>query len=75
MANIEFVEGIVCKKCGNLIVKPTIFTRELCQCCGEKLIDINMRRKTYSLLNNAQSVKVKITHKFFRDDYDVVGEL
>ena len=72
MANIEFVEGIRCKKCGKIIAQPTIFTRELCQGCGIKLIDINTERKTYSLSNNAECVTIKVTHKFFKDVYEVV---
>ena len=72
MANIEFVEGIRCKKCGKIIAQPTIFTRELCQSCGAKLININIKRKTYSLSNDAESVIIKVTHKFFRDVYEVV---
>ena len=73
MANIEFVEGIRCKKCGKTIAQPTIFTKELCQGCGVKLININTERKTYSLLNNAESVTIKVTHKFFKDVYEIVG--
>lgn len=72
MANIEFVEGVRCKKCGNIIAQPTIFVKELCQSCGAKLIDINIGRKTYSLSSNAESVTVKVTHKFFKDIYEVV---
>ena len=72
MANIEFVEGIRCKKCGSVIAQPTIFTRELCQSCGAKLIDTNINRRTYLLSNNAESVTVKVTHKFFKDIYEVV---
>ena len=72
MANIEFVEGIRCKKCGNIITQPTIFTRELCQDCGVKLIDINTQRRTYSLSSDAESVTVKIIHKFFKNVYEVV---
>lgn len=62
MANIEFVEGIRCKKCGKIIVQPTIFTKELCQGCGVKLIDINTERKTYSLSNDTEGVTIKATH-------------
>ena len=72
MADIEFVEGIRCKRCGKIIAQPTIFTRELCQGCGAKLIDVNIGRKTYSLLNDAESVTIKVTHKFFKDVYEVV---
>ena len=72
MANIEFIEGIRCKRCSETIVQPTIFTRELCQGCGVKLIDVNTERKTYSLSSNAESVTIKITHKFFKDVYEVV---
>lgn len=72
MANIEFVEGIRCKKCGNIIAQPTIFTKELCQNCGAKLIDTNINRRTYSLSDNAESVTVKVTHKFFKDICEVV---
>lgn len=72
MANIEFVEGVRCKRCGEIIVQPTIFTRELCQGCGARLIDTNISRRTYSLSNNAESVTIKVTHKFFKDIYEVV---
>lgn len=72
MANTEFVEGIRCKKCGKIIAQPTVFTRELCQGCGAKLIDTNISKRTYSLSDNAESVTVKVTHKFFKDIYEVV---
>lgn len=72
MADIEFVEGIICKRCGEIIAQPTILTRELCQGCGARLMDINISRRTYSLSNNAESVTVKVTHKFFKDIYEVV---
>ena len=72
MANIEFVEGVRCKRCGKIIAKPTILTRELCQGCGVRLMDINISKRIYSLSNNAESVTVKVTHKFFKDIYEVV---
>lgn len=72
MANTEFIEGIRCKKCGKIIAQPTVFTRELCQGCGAKLIDTNINKRTYSLSDNAESVTVKVTHKFFKDIYEVV---
>lgn len=72
MANIEFVEGVRCKRCGEIIAKPTILTSELCQGCGVRLMDINISKRTYSLSNNAENVTVKVTHKFFKDIYEVV---
>lgn len=72
MANIEFVKGVRCKRCGEIIAQPTIFTSELCQGCGAKLIDTNISRRTYSLSDNAESVTIKVIHKFFKDVYKVV---
>ncbi len=72
MANVEFCEGIRCKKCGKLIVNPTVFTSELCQGCGTKLLDINLARKSYNLTTSGEDVTVKVTHKFFKDIYTVV---
>ena len=72
MANIEFVEGIRCKRCGKTIAQPTILKRELCQGCGVKLIDINTQRSRYSLSSDAESVTIKVTHKFFKDVYEVM---
>ena len=72
MSRVEFTNGIQCKKCGNIIVQPTIFTSELCQKCGTKLLDIDISDKSYTVDKGGKGVTVKVTHKFFRDIYEVV---
>lgn len=73
MSRIEFVEGIQCNKCGNVIINPDIFTSELCQKCGTKIMSTSIINKTYSN-KDSKSVIVKVTHKFFKDVYEVVRE-
>ena len=72
MAKIEFVEGVRCKQCGNIITGIYAFTPELCQKCGTKIINIHIGRKSYTTNDNGEDVIVKVTHKFFRDIYEVV---
>ena len=71
MARVEFREGIQCTKCNNIII-PDLFTSELCQECGTKLININYRNRTYSRRGCCKEVTVKVTHKLFHDIYEVV---
>ena len=71
MAKIEFCEGVRCKKCGNIIAKPNVFTPELCQKCGTKIIDKDIGCKSYTIVGG-EDVVVKVTHKFFKDMYEVV---
>ena len=73
MPRIEFVEGIQCNKCGNIIIDPTILTPVLCQKCGTKIMSIDIKNRTYSC-KDSKSVIVKVTHKFFKDVYEAVGE-
>ena len=73
MAKVEFVEGIQCNKCGNIIVDTNIFTPELCQKCGTKIMSTSISNRTYSC-KDSKSVIVKVTHKFFKDIYEVVRE-
>lgn len=68
---VEFINGVQCAKCGK-IVCPTILTSELCQGCGAKILSINMSRKTYDCEGQGRPVTVKVTHKLFRDIYEVV---
>lgn len=71
MARVEFREGIQCTKCNKIII-PDLFTSELCQGCGTKLMDINYSNRTYSRCECCKDVTVKITHKLFSDIYEVV---
>ena len=73
MAKVEFVEGIQCNECGNITIKPNIFTPEICQKCGSKILLKSINNRTYSN-KNSKSVIVKVTHKFFTDVYEVVRE-
>jgi DNA-directed RNA polymerase subunit RPC12/RpoP len=75
MSRIEFVEGIQCNKCGNILIESdlNIFTPELCQKCGTKLISTSRTNRTYRC-EDSKSVIVKVTHKFFTDTYEVVRE-
>ena len=73
MAKVEFVEGIQCKKCGNIVVEPNILTPELCQKCGAKIMSTSINNRTYRC-EDSKSVIVKVTHKFFKDVYEVVRE-
>ena len=74
MARIEYVKGIRCKQCGNLIANVTIFTPELCQECGALLIDKDIQDRRYTIEKDGESVVIKATHKLFRDMYEVVGK-
>lgn len=67
MPRVDFVEGIQCRKCGHMIVEPTIFTKELCQKCGAKLININVAERTYFVAENAEEITIKRTHKLFHN--------
>lgn len=72
MAKIEFREGIQCKKCGDIIAYVYMFTPDLCQCCGARIIDKNNANKSYKADKDGKDVVVKVTHKFFKDTYEVV---
>lgn len=73
MSKVEFVEGIQCNKCGNIVVDPNILTPELCQKCGTKIMSTSITDRTYSC-KDSKAVIVKVTHKFFKDVYEVVRE-
>ena len=65
MPRVDFIEGIQCKKCGNIVAEPTIYTKELCQKCGAKLINMNFVKRTYSLAECGEEITIKRTHKLF----------
>lgn len=67
MPRVDFVEGIQCKKCGHIIAEPTIFTKELCQKCGAKLIHINIATRNYTVLPDGEEITIKRTHKLFHN--------
>ena len=67
MAKITFVEGVKCTKCGNLIAEPTIFTSQLCQNCGARIMTINVAGRSYEATYAGKSVTLKVTHKLFGD--------
>ena len=67
MARVEFVDGIQCKKCGNMIAQPTIFTKERCQKCGAKLMDVHVAERNYSLTEYGEEITIKRTHKLFHN--------
>lgn len=81
MARIEFVEGIQCKCCGEILLDKlqnaqiTIYTPELCQNCGTHLITKHISTNGYMPTKNARSVVIKVTHKFIFDTYEVIREV
>ena len=72
MPRVEFVEGIQCKKCGNIIISPTIFTKELCQKCGAQIINMNFAKRTYAPGLYGEEITVKVTHGLFHNTLEKV---
>ncbi len=72
MNNIEFVKGVQCQKCGNIIAYVRSDTPELCQKCGADLIYKDLSDQSYNIGKDGKSVTVKVTHKFFKDVYEIV---
>ena len=77
MARVEYKEGVVCKKCGHMALPP--FYNHLCQGCGDKIVhdsDIKIKNRvlngSYTVTDNVLIATIKVTHKLFRDTYELV---
>ena len=66
MAKYEFVTGVQCKKCGNMITDIDIFTSELCQECGAYIISVDCKNKTYVTTTSSKDIIIKRTNRFLR---------
>lgn len=72
MASVRFVEGVQCKRCGDFIDTVRTNTSELCQNCGARIIEKDMSDNSYSVTDNAKSVTVKVTSRFFKETLEIV---
>ena len=72
MARTEFVLGVKCKQCGELLISFNRFQRTvLCKKCGTHILNYLGNREA-ELTENASQVTVKVTHKLFSDIYEEV---
>lgn len=74
MSRIEFVVGIKCNKCGNIITSSSKIKSELCQKCGADIFYEDVFTRDYEITKNAKYVKLKITHKLFKKIVEVIEE-
>ena len=70
MAKIEILPGIRCSHCGKIEIPP--FRYLLCQVCGTKVVDGHNEKDGWLINRNADMIKVKVTHKLFKDVYEEV---
>ena len=70
MAKVRFLPGIKCKNCGKIAIPP--FRYHLCQGCGAKVVDGHNDKDGFLINGNANIIKVKVTHKLFKDVYEEV---
>lgn len=72
MAKISFVDGVQCKRCGNIVADLRITTPELCQNCGARIIDKDIADRSFAVVEYGKSVTIKVTSRFFKDTFEVV---
>ena len=75
MAKVEFIEGIQCKQCGHMVGDMNIYTSELCQQCGARIMEIDLVDRSVSQGPEGKWVAIKVTNKLFRKIYEFVREL
>lgn len=74
MPRIEFIEGIQCNKCGNIITSSSKIKSKLCQKCGADIFYEDVFTHAYEITKNAKYIKLKITHKLFKKKIEVIEE-
>lgn len=74
MAQIEYTQGIECKRCGNIIYRLHDM-HPLCQECGARIISGYSKEDGITLTSEAKGVVVKVTHKFFFEKCEKVRDL
>lgn len=64
MAKTEILQGIKCKRCGNMDIPP--YEHHLCQSCGAYIVKGYDKKDGWTITQNANIIPIKVTRKLFK---------